>query len=124
MVSGSAFFAIRRTSRPPILAILRSVITTSTDEVRRICSAASPDSALITAYPLGLRISSYAKRTCGSSSTMRMASGIACLSRLLASHGGSALWFVRANHRVALVYLFTVIGAEELLLPKVSVATT
>src|SRR2546422_300793 len=129
MVSGSTFLAILRTSRPPILGILRSVMTTSMDEVLRIRSAASPDSAVITSYPLGLRISSYDKRTCGSSSTMRMVSAIGGLSPPPASQGrgeaaGVALWFAHANHRVALVYLFTVIGAEELLLPKVSVATT
>src|SRR5213594_4034889 len=76
MVSGSTCFAILRTSRPPILGILRSVITTSMDVVLRIRSAASPESAVTTSYPLGLRISWYDKRTLRSSSTRRMVSAM------------------------------------------------
>src|SRR5207245_792381 len=109
MVSGSTCLAILRTSRPPILGILRSVITTSMDEVLRIRSAASPESAVTTSYGVVLRISSYDKRTCGSSSTMRIDSAIDGLSCPPAPQdrdveaAGVALWLACANHRGALV---------------------
>ena len=51
MISGSVDFAIRRTSSPPISGILKSVITMSRPEVRRISCASFPEGAWTTSYP-------------------------------------------------------------------------